>query len=234
MVVKRGGKKTEVKKNTYASILMKQQVAANKAKANNQKFRNNRVKKANAMNKIAANKVQANKVQANARNKGSKLMKLIGTSPKKKAPKKKAPAKTNRKTQALYGLSQKALKTQFNSIGYKYINVNKSNNNIIVSNQVRVGKNAYILYSPSDTNKTKPLTPTNKLNPYKIAIDNYNNSVKKNKPRAFPTMNSLLTYLNSYNNSNFNENMLKKNKPAKKKTVKKTKPKSYANALMGK
>ena len=50
----------------------------------------------------------------------------------------------------------------------------------------------YLIFSPLNKNKTEHLLPSNKKNPYKILLNNYNNSVEKKINRRFPNKESFL------------------------------------------
>ena len=65
------------------------------------------------------------------------------------------------------------------------------------------------------------MKPTNLLNPYKIAINNYNKSVRNNNPREFPTKNSFFNSLNEgIKAENFNTKMKKRTAKSKVKSKK--------------
>ena len=206
---KRGGEKT-VKKKTAQKARQRKAKQEKKVKNFMTTLKENALKQ----NRVAA----ATKIQTAARVKRNKKIvankrrnKAANASKVKKTTKPKT-AKTLRKQVALYGLSQKQFKKELENIGYQFNEVKnaKINKN---KNLVYVGTKGYKIFSPLNSNKKYQLKSNNTLNPYKIAINNYNKSVRNTNPipRAYPNKKSYFNALSAAlsDDNNFNKKKLK-------------------------
>tara|TARA_B100001248_G_C27372344_1_gene452337 strand:+ start:812 stop:1615 length:804 start_codon:yes stop_codon:yes gene_type:complete len=224
MVNKRGGEK---------KVKRKQRKKTSSKKAANASYVN--------LKQIPGSNIHTNNLTVNGSALTSeKIMRKVGTKKRKvnKTTKPKT-AKTLRKQEALYGLSQKQFKKELENIGYQFNEVKnaKINKN---KNLVYVGSKAYKIFSPLNSNKKYQLKSNNTLNPYKMAINNYNKSVRNTNPipRTYLTKKNYFNALSAAlsDDNNFNKKKLKKKKPKKtstnkvKKAVKKIEPKVKLNA----